>query len=107
MATSTTAVKKSSRGGEADKVVLTPRQKELLTNPHVQAAAIARLAVMATFDGASPEFDECISKFGASDEVCLNNLGISWNSIYAEEVYEVIEELSYRMETFWSARGFS
>jgi hypothetical protein len=95
----------NSRSRGTDGFVLTPRQKELLTNPHVQASALARLAVMATFDDATPDIDDYLAKFGTSDEVCLNNLGISWNSIYAEEVYEVIEELSYRMETFLVREG--
>jgi hypothetical protein len=105
MNTSTVAIKKSARRGAPDKIVLTPRQEELLANPHVQAAALARLAVMATFDDATPDIDDYLAKFGASDEVCLKNLGVSWNSIYSEEVYEVIEELSYRMETFLVREG--
>ena len=76
----------------------TGRQKELFYNPHVQAGAIARLAVMATFDYEQPDADDYQQLMTDADIATLKAMGLTLGSLYAREVLDVIQELSFQME---------
>jgi hypothetical protein len=74
------------------------RQKELFDNPHVQAGAIAHLAVMQRFSSEQSDTDECLDPSTEVDKEILKAMGMALGSVYAFEVLDVVQELAYRMQ---------
>ena len=91
-------------------VTMSPKQTHrtdprLLRNPHVQAAALAHMAVWQTYDDNQEDADDYTSKSNEWVDPTFKAMGVRDDSARADEVRSAVHHLAFDMQSLLIKHG--